>query len=155
MFQPTNDASNTWKGILENVKTLQQGTKIEVRNGRQTYFWSQNWLGKGPLCNMVNQALKTTNGEDCKDQVVWADSSSDGCLITSKLAIRCLDTEAVIDPLWPKILKVAAPQQICFFHWFVVHDRIMMNVNRIRQNLTNDSLCKNYGAVEEHTPHLL
>jgi len=65
MFKARSDASYTWRGILENVKLPRPGSKVEVGNGRQTLFWHDNWLGKGPFCNIVTEPVPPTIAE-CK-----------------------------------------------------------------------------------------
>ena len=44
MFEPKAEASNTWRGILENTKHLKHGIKTEVGNGNKTLFWYHNWI---------------------------------------------------------------------------------------------------------------
>jgi len=60
MFQPRSDASNTWRGILDNIKLLRQGSKMEVGNGKHTLFWQDNGLGTGPLCNIITEPIPPT-----------------------------------------------------------------------------------------------
>lgn len=46
MFQPKMDASNAYRGILENAKFLKKGMRTEIGNG----FWDHNWVDSKPLC---------------------------------------------------------------------------------------------------------
>lgn len=48
-WRPKSSMSNAWRGILKAVPIIQQGVRKTVRNGRNTSFWKDNWLGDGPL----------------------------------------------------------------------------------------------------------
>jgi len=74
MFRQRSHASNSWRCIIENVKYLQQGVKMEVGNGKNTSFWKHNWLNKGPLCNEVIQPLSSSL-EDRKVAEFWEENS--------------------------------------------------------------------------------
>jgi len=53
MFEPKQDCSNTWRGILENAKHLRRGVKAEVGNGKRALFWFHNWATPEPLCKLA------------------------------------------------------------------------------------------------------
>ena len=59
MFEPKADASNTWRGILENTKHLKHGIRTEVGNGNKTLFWYHNWIDTNPLCQHTTQQIPT------------------------------------------------------------------------------------------------
>lgn len=48
-WRPKTNMSNVWKDILKVVPKLQQGMRKLVRNGVQTSFWKDTWLGSEPL----------------------------------------------------------------------------------------------------------
>ena len=37
-------SSNAWKGIAFSIEILQKGSRIEVTNGKHTFFWQDKWL---------------------------------------------------------------------------------------------------------------
>lgn len=51
MFKYKGDASNAWKGIVENIKIVQQGINSVVGNGKKTFFWHHRWATQKPLLN--------------------------------------------------------------------------------------------------------
>lgn len=53
MFQARADASNAWKGIVENINVVQKGVNMAVGNGRRTFFWHHRWATDEPLLSMA------------------------------------------------------------------------------------------------------
>lgn len=43
MFQKCANASNAWKGILENIDIVRKGINSAVGNGARTFFWHHRW----------------------------------------------------------------------------------------------------------------
>lgn len=48
MFKARGDASNAWKGILENINVLKRGMGMVVGNGWSTKFWLHPWATQQP-----------------------------------------------------------------------------------------------------------
>lgn len=53
MFKPRRDASNAWKGIIENMDILRKGLGVAVGNGSDTSFWRHAWVTSKPLIDLV------------------------------------------------------------------------------------------------------
>ena len=53
MFTTKSNASNAWKGLVENAKYIREGKRTEVGNGKCTLFWYHNWAIAKPLCNFA------------------------------------------------------------------------------------------------------
>lgn len=53
MFKPKGDASNSWRGIIENIDVLKRGVGMAVGNGGGTKFWLHPWATKHPLIDLV------------------------------------------------------------------------------------------------------
>lgn len=56
MFMPRNDASNAWRGILDNIDVLRRGMGMVVGNGNDTIFWRHPWATNVPLLEHVTSA---------------------------------------------------------------------------------------------------
>ncbi|GKE27505.1 hypothetical protein Tco_1442889 [Tanacetum coccineum] len=53
MFSSKKNSSNVWQGIVENAKTVRQGTRFSVGNGSKKLFWDHYWATKTPLSSMA------------------------------------------------------------------------------------------------------
>lgn len=54
------NSSNVWKGILKAVPLLQKGLVKMIRNGKQTSFWHDCWLGACPLHELATRTVSYT-----------------------------------------------------------------------------------------------
>lgn len=50
---PKHNMSNAWKGILKSIPVLKEGCRIQIRNGKNTSFWHDSWIGNCPLENLA------------------------------------------------------------------------------------------------------
>lgn len=48
-IKPKKGSSNLWQGITKAIPLICQGFSFTVRNGKQTRFWTNVWLGDKPL----------------------------------------------------------------------------------------------------------
>ena len=53
MFTHRADASNAWKGMVENIKIIQKGVRGEIGNRQNTLFWMHKWALDKPLSSEV------------------------------------------------------------------------------------------------------
>lgn len=60
-WRPKLNMSNAWKDILKSVPLLVNGSKRNVRNGRDTSFWQEKWLGDNPLNQLALGSLSTSD----------------------------------------------------------------------------------------------
>lgn len=56
-WQPKTSMSNAWKGIVKITLILKKGIRKIVRNGRNTLFWMDAWLGDCPLMEYITMNL--------------------------------------------------------------------------------------------------
>lgn len=64
-IHPRRDASNKWRGIIKTIPLIREGFRFNVRNGRQTRFWKDAWLGDKPLNEMVTKGSNVENEDEC------------------------------------------------------------------------------------------
>lgn len=57
MWKPKTNMSNAWKGILRAVPILVKGIRKSVRNGKNTAFWRDTWLGDRPLYQLATSLV--------------------------------------------------------------------------------------------------
>jgi len=57
MFRQRTNVSNAWRGILNYVKFIRQGIRLEVGNGKQTLFWHHNWVLNKPLSQLATYTI--------------------------------------------------------------------------------------------------
>lgn len=50
-WRPKSSMSVVWKGILKSVPILVKGSAKLPKNGSNTTFWNDKWVGDGPLIN--------------------------------------------------------------------------------------------------------
>ncbi|KAL2941204.1 hypothetical protein RDABS01_029554, partial [Bienertia sinuspersici] len=53
MFQPKQNCSNLWKGLVENAKFISEGAQTAVGNGKSTLFWDHKWATNKPLIDLA------------------------------------------------------------------------------------------------------
>ncbi|KAE8681332.1 hypothetical protein F3Y22_tig00111330pilonHSYRG00176 [Hibiscus syriacus] len=53
------------------------------------------------------------------------------------------------------IWKHQAPEQINYFLWLCLHDKLLCNVNRWKRHLTKDPICEIWGGCDESSLHIL
>ncbi|XP_038722035.1 uncharacterized protein LOC120014187 [Tripterygium wilfordii] len=56
-FEVKQRSSNLWRGLVSANPILNQGMKKLVRNGKQTLFWLDIWLGESPLIDLCVQEI--------------------------------------------------------------------------------------------------
>ncbi|KAJ8428721.1 LOW QUALITY PROTEIN: hypothetical protein Cgig2_020942 [Carnegiea gigantea] len=147
MFTTKSNASNAWKGMVENAKYIREGMRTEA-------------IAK-PLCNIAisyvpshledatdvatgwkwdlfahclpDDALKIIASnelqpeEDNEDQMVWNGFSHGNFCLKSTLAIIRKEAENDRDSFWEVIWQRKIPQKINFFLWLAAHERLMTN----------------------------
>lgn len=50
---PKSHSSIAWKGILKTIPILKKGQRKLIRNGRETRFWLDIWVGHRPLVEVT------------------------------------------------------------------------------------------------------
>jgi len=60
MFQEKSNVSNAWRGILDGVPLLRQGTRVELGNGKHTSFWHHNWALNKPLSLLATSSIPSS-----------------------------------------------------------------------------------------------
>ena len=67
----TKRKSLTWNNILKAKSICDESSRWIIRNGETTHFWYDNWIGHGPLRNLIQGPLHildtTTKVKDCWD----------------------------------------------------------------------------------------
>lgn len=56
-WHPRQAMSNAWKGVIKAIPILQQGGRKLVRNGRDTSFWNEIWIGDTTLLNSATSLV--------------------------------------------------------------------------------------------------
>ena len=69
MFKPKQDYSNTWRGILENVKFVKRRPQAEVGNGKRTLLWFHQAMAE-PFCNFAMSPIPS-DVEDATVAELW------------------------------------------------------------------------------------
>lgn len=59
-------ASQVWNGIVRGLDLLKEGSRWEVRNGKDVCFWKDNWLINEPLSDKV---LRDISNQDMEKKV--------------------------------------------------------------------------------------
>ena len=49
--------SNAWRGMTKTTEMLHQGISMAIGDGRDTYFWLDNWVEAKSLANFVSREL--------------------------------------------------------------------------------------------------
>ncbi|KAJ8452595.1 hypothetical protein Cgig2_004931 [Carnegiea gigantea] len=150
MFTAKPNASNAWKGIVENAWNLREGVRTEVGNGKRTLFWYHNWATAQPLSSNELQL-----GDENEDQMVWSGSSHGNFSLKSAIAIIRKEAENERDSFWDFVWQRNLPQRINFFLWLAAHERLMTNANRFARGLALSAACTICDSTEETTLHLL
>ena len=53
MFKNKANASNAWRGIIQNVDVVRKGINMAVGNGAKTFFWHHRWATDKPLIELT------------------------------------------------------------------------------------------------------
>ena len=53
MFKEKANASNAWRGIIQNVDIVRKGVNMAVGNGAKTFFWHHRWATDKPLIELT------------------------------------------------------------------------------------------------------
>jgi len=73
--RPTNLASSPfWKGMLSVKDIFLQATAKEIRNGRTTQFWRDNWCSTIPLEVLFSALFRTAHDCDGLVSSHWMDT---------------------------------------------------------------------------------
>ena len=57
-------SSSTWKGICRNFEKVKDGFGWNVGNGRMVYLWFDIWVGREPICLLVENIYP--------DELLWS-----------------------------------------------------------------------------------
>ncbi|XP_019199070.1 PREDICTED: uncharacterized protein LOC109192823 [Ipomoea nil] len=61
LWQARSNMSNAMKEILKAIPILEKGIKRHVRNGRNTLFWTQEWLEEAPLLEHATRTIPSSD----------------------------------------------------------------------------------------------
>lgn len=55
----SRQASNAWKGIMDNIHLTKEGVRHAIGDGRRTKFWTQKWIdGMTLLSQAISEVLE-------------------------------------------------------------------------------------------------
>ena len=58
-FVAKSNVSNAWKGIISAAHIIQKGARIEIGNGKNTFFWRDRWLDKSLLLEVALKEISS------------------------------------------------------------------------------------------------
>ncbi|KAJ8450039.1 hypothetical protein Cgig2_029401 [Carnegiea gigantea] len=74
IFTAKPNASNAWKGIVENAKYVREGMRTEVGNGKRTLLWYHSWATAKPLCSSATSDIPP-HMEEMTVEELWNETS--------------------------------------------------------------------------------
>lgn len=83
-----------WKSIRLHWNTLADNTSIKVGNGRKTLFWSDNWLGHGPLKELFPNFFSIATSPTSTLDNAWGQQ---GWNVTFRRALNDWELQKVVD----------------------------------------------------------
>ncbi|KAL2935657.1 hypothetical protein RDABS01_018775 [Bienertia sinuspersici] len=170
--QHKQNASNVWRGMVENVNILKKGVSMAVGNGKQTLFWQHSWAGTQPLIEVVTRD-PPTQILDCNVRDMWDHELGWNWDVFADYfpsqALQCIDSfelqqddEEVDQVYWNGeaselgfCLETANPTMYSILYMAALHRRLMSNAHRFVRHLTDDPRCNICGANEESVDHIL
>lgn len=63
-------ASNAWQGITKTAHVVQNGCRTQVRNGRNTHFWTNPWIDNKSMAEIL-EFHNVRNNMDIKVADLW------------------------------------------------------------------------------------
>ena len=76
-----------------------------------------------------------------QDQLFWRGSCSGRFTIKSALSIIRKDVAVDRENYWTRLWKIKVPQRVKAFAWLLLHDKLMLNANRLERGLTDNPSC--------------
>nr|XP_025648023.1 uncharacterized protein LOC112743003 [Arachis hypogaea] len=169
-----------WKDICQlNIKEqrikdkMLTGLAMEVRNGRSTLLWEDNWLQDGPLkwrrelfkweMELVHQfherlrPVKLSDGKE--DNMVWKLDSKG--VFSTKSIMQVLQSETLSDEITSysftsSVWRGVVPPRIELFGWFVLVGRVNIKerLSRLGIVMPSDNICVLCKKEIESVKHL-
>ena len=56
---------NPWKDISFELPTFSRFTRCLAGNGKDTYFWEDQWVGKNSLCSLFPHLYHLSSSQNC------------------------------------------------------------------------------------------
>jgi hypothetical protein len=163
--------SHFWKGLMNVKDTFMSFGSFKVKNGSQTHFWMDTWLGNQllkdrvlasvPLNISFHRNLVGTNLRDWhrivasiqdvnlqgeSDSFVWALHSSGSFSIKSMYVALINNRVRVSQDIW----QIKIPIRIKIFLWYLKRCVILTKDNLAQRNWNGDtrcSLCHNQESI--------
>ncbi|XP_074291074.1 uncharacterized protein LOC141617835 [Silene latifolia] len=140
---------------LAGRATLVQSTLTTIANYRWKWELFSDLLPQTILQKIASISL--IEDPDMEDSLYGIGTSTGKFSI--KLALGFLQSENTTDEIepiiWRTIWLLPIQQRVRMFLWLAGHERIMVNVNRVKQNMGDNPLCPRCEEDEETTDHLL
>ncbi|KAF7836001.1 putative ribonuclease H protein At1g65750 family [Senna tora] len=167
-----NNSSYVWRSIMKATAPLKVGFCKRIRNGRDTNFWLDNWIGGKPLIETldldaaddINTNLRVS--DFIRDSTWQLDSVRNIIPVDMLNLIRgvplprlffcgCHYLGGEVD--WKWVWKLKLPENVKFFLWLAFLDALPTNALRFKRGMSSSGACTrcNEDMESHHCPKLI